>query len=100
MEHHEILLQQAAVIKVERTIMSGDLAELEGIEVFPTDANFILFRLNQDQKQARYFRLKQRGVLVKNLNGAHPLLKNCLRVTVGIPDENAHFLEMLQSITR
>jgi len=40
--------------------------------------------------------LKKRGVLIKNLDGTHPLLKNCLRVTVGKPDENALFLAALE----
>ena len=64
-----------------------------GIRTFPTDANFILFRVNEATQV--FERLKQRGVLIKNLNGSHPLLKNCLRVTVGTPDENACFLDML-----
>ena len=45
LQHPEILLQQAAAIKLERAIMSERLAALDGIEVFPTDANFILFRV-------------------------------------------------------
>jgi histidinol-phosphate aminotransferase len=40
--------------------------------------------------------LKQRGVLIKNLNGGHPMLKNCLRVTVGTPQENMKFITALQ----
>jgi len=40
--------------------------------------------------------LKQRGVLIKNLDGGHPMLKECLRVTVGTPEENAKFLAALQ----
>lgn len=99
LQHRDVLLQQAAAIKVERSSMGRRLAELEGIEVFPTDANFILFRLNQDHKATQVFQeLKQRGILVKNLDGAHPLLKNCLRVTVGMPDENTQFLAVLQTL--
>jgi histidinol-phosphate aminotransferase len=40
--------------------------------------------------------LKQRGVLIKNLDGGHPMLEECLRVTVGTPEENAKFLAALQ----
>ncbi|SFU43943.1 histidinol-phosphate transaminase [Nitrosospira multiformis] len=99
LQHWDVLLQQAAAIKVERSSMSRRLSELEGIEVFPTDANFILFRLNQDHKAGQVFQeLKQRGILVKNLDGAHPLLKNCLRVTVGMPGENTQFLAVLQTL--
>jgi histidinol-phosphate aminotransferase len=40
--------------------------------------------------------LKTRGILVKNLDGAHPMLADCLRVTVGAPEENARFEAALQ----
>ena len=40
--------------------------------------------------------LKQRGVLIKNLHGSHPALQDCLRVTVGTPDENEQFIQALQ----
>ena len=39
--------------------------------------------------------LKARGVLIKNLAGAHPLLADCLRVTVSTPEENRIFLDAL-----
>jgi histidinol-phosphate aminotransferase len=39
--------------------------------------------------------LRERGVLVKSLHGAHPLLADCLRVTVGTPEENAAFVAAL-----
>lgn len=42
--------------------------------------------------------LRERGVLVKNLHGASPLLRDCLRVTVGRPEENAAFLHALEEI--
>jgi histidinol-phosphate aminotransferase len=40
--------------------------------------------------------LKQRNVLIKNLNGGHPMLTDCLRVTVGSPAENQAFIAALQ----
>jgi histidinol-phosphate aminotransferase len=40
--------------------------------------------------------LKQRGVLIKNLNGGHPALMDCLRVTVGTPEENERFVVALK----
>jgi histidinol-phosphate aminotransferase len=93
LQHHGVLLRQADAIKTERATMMERLEAINSIHAFPTDANFILFRVN-DAAQV-FERLKQRGVLIKNLNGSHPLLKNCLRVTVGTPDENACFLDML-----
>lgn len=100
LQHHDVLMQQAAAIKAERAIMGERLEALNGIEVFPTDANFILFRVarEDDGNEANrvFLGLKERGILIKNLDGYHPLLKNCLRVTVGKPDENTKFLMALQ----
>lgn len=96
LQHHDILLQQAAAIRIERAAMSERLAALGGIDVFPTDANFILFRVNQASQV--FQALKKRGILIKNLDGTHPLLKNCLRVTVGTPNENTQFLGALQAL--
>lgn len=79
--------------------MSERLAALDGIDVFPTDANFILFRVTQLSEASQVFQgLKKRGILIKNLDGSHPLLKNCLRVTVGTPNENTQFLAALAAL--
>lgn len=102
LSHGYVLSQQAAAIKTERAAMSQRLAKLEGIEVFPTDANFILFRVDKEQRDGQaselFNGLKNRGILIKNLDGSHPLLKNCLRVTIGTPHENAQFLTVLQAL--
>jgi histidinol-phosphate aminotransferase len=97
LQHHDVLLQQAAAIKIERTAVGERLAALDGIEAFPTDANFILFRVTQGNATQVFQGLKARGVLIKDLAGSHPLLNNCLRVTVGTPDENRQFLMALQA---
>jgi histidinol-phosphate aminotransferase len=41
--------------------------------------------------------MKARGVLVKNVSALHPLLANCLRLTVGTPDENRLMLAALKA---
>jgi histidinol-phosphate aminotransferase len=94
LQYPDILQQQVDAIKAERVVMNKYLNVLDGVEVFPSDANFILFRVN---KASQIFsELKQRNILIKNLDGSHPLLKNCLRVTIGTPDENKQFLRTLQ----
>ncbi|MBA2658426.1 MAG: histidinol-phosphate transaminase [Nitrosospira sp.] len=101
LQHCDILLQQAESIKIERAVMSERLTAMDGVKVFPTDANFILFRVTQLNEAGEVFQgLKNRGVLIKNLDGSHPLLKNCLRVTVGTPGENAQFLVALQALLK
>ena len=95
LQHPDVLLQQAAAIKKERAVLWTRLAAINGLESFPTDANFILFRVSEAGNV--FQELKKRGILIKNLDGTHPLLKNCLRVTVGRPDENALFLTALEA---
>ena len=94
LEHHEVLLQQAEQIKRDRAKLYQQLNEIAAVKVYPSEANFLLFRVAD--ANAVFNGLKQRGVLIKNLNGGHPLLKDCLRVTVGTPDENARFIAALQ----
>ena len=94
LQYPDILQQQVDAIKAERVVMNKYLNVLDGVEVFPSDANFILFRVNEASQI--FLELKQRNILIKNLDGSHPLLKNCLRVTIGTPDENKQFLRALQ----
>lgn len=72
------------------------LEHLKGVEPYPSDANFILFRL--DNASQIFRQLQRHGILVKNLDNSHPLLKNCLRVTVGTPEENDRFCNTLQDL--
>ncbi len=96
LQHEDVLNAQAATIRSERTRVLAALQKLRGVTVFPSDANFILFRVAE---AGRVFDgLKQRGILIKNLHGSHPMLADCLRVTVGTPDENARFLEVLTTL--
>ena len=74
--------------------MLGRLAALHGIRPFPSDANFILFRVTN--ANGVFSALKARGILIKNVSGSHPMLADCLRVTVGTPEENERFLEALR----
>ncbi|MBK6618946.1 MAG: histidinol-phosphate transaminase [Nitrosomonas sp.] len=96
MRHFEVLRQQACEIKQNRAILMSKLAALDGVEVFRSDANFILFRVNHASKI--FQALIQQGILIKNLDNTHPLLKNCLRVTIGTVDENTQFLTTISSL--
>ena len=71
------------------------LQDMEGIEPFPSKANFILFRVTNAGEV--FESLKAQGVLIKNLSRAGGSLQDCLRVTVGTAEENAAFLEALDS---
>jgi histidinol-phosphate aminotransferase len=94
LQHHEVLLQQAEQIRLDRAKLYQQLNEIAAVKVYPSEANFLLFRV---ANAADVFNgLKQRGVLIKNLSGGHPLLKDCLRVTVGTPEENERFMTALK----
>ncbi|OIR11434.1 histidinol-phosphate aminotransferase 2 [mine drainage metagenome] len=93
LQHHDVLLAQAESIKQERAELLRALAHIEGVHAYPSEANFILFRV---AKATQLFEgLKRRGVLIKNLDGGHPALTDCLRVTVGTQQENERFMAAL-----
>ncbi len=94
LQHHEILLQQAAKIKEDRTWLYERLVGTVDVRAYPSEANFITFRVAHAGNA--FEGLKRRGVLIKNLHGAHPALDHCLRVTVGTPEENERFIVALK----
>jgi histidinol-phosphate aminotransferase len=90
-----VLEDQAAAIRSERERLAAAIDRLSEVQVFPSSANFILCRVAR--AASVFAALKARRVLVKNLDGVHPLLANCLRVTVGTPAENDQFIEALSA---
>lgn len=95
LNHHAVFDAQVADILRDRADLLLHLAQLKGIQVYDSQANFILFRL-LDQSAATVFeRLKRQGVLIKNLDPQGGLLSGCMRVTVGSPEENRQFLAAL-----
>ena len=102
LEHADVLDAQAERLKAERGRLAEALGRIEGIAPFPSDANFILFRVAGDDGAASlvFDALKRRRVLIKDLSRMHPLCANALRVTVSSPEENDRFLEALVSALR
>ena len=94
LEHVDEYARQAAIIRSERDRLLVALRELPGVTPFPSEANMILARVADSA--AAFAGMKARGVLVKNVAGLHPLLANCLRLTVGTPDENVLMLQALK----
>ncbi|MEN8174970.1 MAG: histidinol-phosphate transaminase [Pseudomonadota bacterium] len=96
LEHLEIFDAQTGTIRHDRELLYGALAEIDGITPYPSAANFILFRCPAGRGPGIFEGLKQRNVLIKNLDGSHALLRDCLRVTVGTPQENDRFQQALK----
>lgn len=94
--HQDVFDEQAGLIRQARGELLEQLNSLGSLTVYPSDANFILFRVPSGRADAIFESLKGSGVLIKNLNGSTEALTDCLRVTVGQPEENAVFIEGLK----
>lgn len=95
LEHVEEYSRQADAIRTERARLQAALAELPGVHPYPSEANMILVRLADAAKT--FAGMKSRGVLVKNVSALHPLLTDCLRITIGTPDENGLMIGALKA---
>jgi histidinol-phosphate aminotransferase len=95
LEHESLYAEQAAAIRAERQPLIDALGAIKGVEkIWPSEANMVLLRVADAGKAQT--EMKARGVLVKNVSAMHPLLANCLRLTVGTREENAQMLAALK----
>ncbi len=94
LENKQVFAAQAIDLRAQRAILLDALANLPGVRAYPSDANMILLRVADAQKT--FDGMKLRKVLVKNVSKMHPLLANCLRLTVGTADENVKMLAALK----
>ena len=95
LEHADVYAAQAEDLRAQRGALLDALSHLSGVQVWPSDANMVLVRVAD--AASVFDGLKRRGILVKNVSKMHPLLANCLRLTVGTADENAQMLAALQA---
>jgi histidinol-phosphate aminotransferase len=85
LEHADEYARQAVLIRDQRERLFRALQDLPGVHPWPSQANMVLARV--PDAAATFAGMKARGVLIKNVSALHPLLANCLRITVGTPDE-------------
>ena len=102
LDNKAVLDAQAAKVLAEREGVRGELSGLAGLTVYPSAANFLLARVSGGKGAGtRVFdRMRGQGVLVKDFSGGHPLLENCLRLTIGTPDENRTMIAALREALR
>ncbi len=98
LEHKHIFDEQTQAIIADREELFQQLQKIGGINPYPSQANFILIKLASASANHVFQELKERGILIKNLHPSGGLLTNCLRVTVGSPDENDLFISALKEI--
>ena len=88
--------KQIDIILSEREKLIQNLNNLSFVKtIFPSDSNFILMRV--DDANMRYTQLIAKGIIVRNRHG-QPLCDDCLRITVGTPDENLKLIQALETI--
>jgi len=82
-------------IIAQRDRLFERMKKIRGVTPFPSEANFISFRVPDGPRVLN--RLQDLGILVRNM-GYYPLMENCLRVTVGSADENDMFIEAITRV--
>ena len=103
LEHTQVFAEQAAVIRAEREALFNALQHMAGVTPYASEANMMILRFkgnsdtDMDAANRAFEVLKAHKVLVKNVSKMHPLLANCLRLTIGTPDENQQLLAALQA---
>jgi len=97
LNYFDVFEGQIEQIRRDRIWVAENIRHLKGVEVFPSETNFILFRVAQGRAAAVDAGLKQKGILLRNLANESSLLHDCLRVTVGKPSENVAFISALTS---
>ncbi len=95
LEHAEVFAAQAKDLREQRARLLKELVALAGVKPFPSEANMILVRVPDAAKT--FDGLKAQGVLIKNVSKMHPLLSNCLRLTVGTAQENTQLLAAMKA---
>ncbi len=96
LEHYDVLAEQVRAIRAERERLHAAIGE-RGLTTWPSRANFVLVRARAGCGSALCAALLEHGVLVRDLDGASPLLADCIRVSVGRPEENDAFLRALDA---
>lgn len=98
LEQFQVMRQQTAAIRAERERLQSQLRSIVGLEVWPSEANFLLVRTPVGRARLLFEQLKQRGILIKCLDGSHPMLDECLRITVGEADDSDAVVAALRDL--
>lgn len=98
LRHREVFDAQTARIRNQRDVLYESLAGLDSLRVYPSKANFLLVRTPAGCADRLFGDLKGEGILVKSLSAAGGMLTDCLRVTVGTPEENRALIDAFRKL--
>lgn len=96
LHYQPFILENTVRLKAERERVRTAIKAYEQIEDFPSEANFITIRV--PDSALLFEALKQNKILVKHLHNAHPLLANCVRLTIGRPEDNQAVLAVIEQL--
>jgi len=96
LDHFALFEQQAALLCKERERLATALNALDGLTVYPSQANFLLVRTAD--AGVVFEGLKRAGILIKSMHGADATLAECVRITVGTPEENDAVIAALKEL--
>ncbi|MCM1518032.1 MAG: histidinol-phosphate transaminase [Pseudoflavonifractor sp.] len=95
LDDRERVAAVAAELVAARDALAVELSAIPAVrEIYPSDANFLLFRV--DDADGLYAWLRDNGVIVRNRNRVHKCA-GCIRVTVGNDEEDRIFIEKLRA---
>ena len=97
LNHFDVMKAQTMELRKNRAELMQALQGLAFERVWPSEANFILARTATGRARSIFEQLKEAGILIKCMDGAHPQLHDCLRFTVGTADENRLMLQALHA---
>ncbi len=96
LENQDIMRSAVGALVAERTKLISQLNQIEGVEAFPSQADFILINTKKPADEV-YEKLLQKGIMLKKW-GKLLQYDNCFRVTVGLPEMNAKLISALKDI--
>ncbi|MEQ8495000.1 MAG: aminotransferase class I/II-fold pyridoxal phosphate-dependent enzyme, partial [Gammaproteobacteria bacterium] len=98
LDHDDAFAGQVAAVLREREALASSLAALPAVRVWPSVTNFLLVGLPPGRGSPTCAALRRAGVLVRDLDGTHPLLADCLRIGVGTAHDNRLLIDALGAI--
>ena len=96
LQHHDAIQTTIDILKAERERVFSELSAIGRLKTFPSEANFITVRV--PDADALFNTLKENRILIKKLHGTHPLLAECVRITIGSPEQNDAVLDIIRKL--
>lgn len=96
LQHHDVIQTTIDILKTERERVFNELSAIGRLKAFPSEANFITVRV--PDADALFNTLKENRILIKKLHCTHPLLAQCVRITIGSPEQNDAVLDIIRKL--